>query len=241
MTGIWRWAIGFVVVLILLLGLLLFCTALFGLVAVEEFSPDTFELRQYSYRRIPWLNFPVSSTYLVEDVSSLRSYLLANQLLGGGATPVRWHVVQYQADGGSYQGQASTLLLLENSQLLDGLASGPPTQAEKLFWREFVLAARLGLYEALPGMVDLAEQNLSYPQFESRLHALVAERSLRAASIEQNAGNHEAAVKLIDAALARGAAESAELFRRRATSHDALGNNADAKADLAKAAALDRE
>lgn len=97
-----------------MLGLVLL---LFGSVSGTEFSPTSFESRQFTVREIPWLQIQISPIRRTNSQSPTARYLIAQSLIQPvKGPPTDWQLVQLSR-GGMYTSEADSKLLIDQLDL----------------------------------------------------------------------------------------------------------------------------
>ena len=224
----------------------------FGSVTGEEFSPGSFDRRQFSYLEIPLLRLQVSPVRRELRTGPLESYLAANNLIppADAASRSRWDLVAVlrglasDDPGGTGWGDAQILC-----QYLDSVDSQGtnvwldwtqrnPSLASVL-WPMVAKIARHGLYMMVPDMLAAAQRCRTGTELQQSLDRLVSKRCLELANWMQALGQHDRAVELFTSALDH-APRSSSALRGRAASLHRLGKADLAAADLARAQRIEQ-
>lgn len=245
---------------LLLIGLVLtvmavvFSTFVLGRVNGEEFSPDNFTRRTFSYFEVPLLGLQVSPIYRNDRTNSLESFLTTGKLVKEIKTTDdqrRWDLV-VAARGSDSQdqqmlGQGDARILCsyldaegpkKDSIWLDWSKQHPALA--KLLWSTVAKLARQELYPFIPELFDAARSTTDPAALRQRMDELLSQRYHEFARAQQQLGNHEAAVELFTEAI-QHAPQMVEAFSGRAASLISLGQPDRAAADSAQARTLASE
>lgn len=205
--------------LIAVLGLLAFASwvFLFGRVEGLEFSPQTFQFRNFSYVEIPMVRiqvWPVQRTACPHEVAD---FLTTNGWIGppspsANATPV-WHLVTVDRRGVVGSGDAD--LLKRILDLRDHRAGARwlqwtkdhEEQARRL-WREVARLAQLELYFLIPELMNGAVSESSPVAFEHYLDRQLLRSLSTVAKTQHELGHGRNAIELYDEALRHAVAGS---------------------------------
>lgn len=183
-----------------LLGVLV---VLFGSVEGEEFSPQNFERRQYSFYCVPFTRWQISPTFRTSIASSLESKLRTDRLVNtapqGAAT---WDLMRV---GGSLGQQTAAAGLL--GDFLDAGMLGytweewtdkNPARA-KVFWPAIQEVAELGAYELVPDLFDFASSHANDATFAAELRQHLSRAYASLADDYSRTGQEERAKRIRDA------------------------------------------
>jgi hypothetical protein len=200
-----------IVAIVGLLGVLLiggWSTVQFGMIHGDEFSPDTFKRRTYTYYRIPLVHWQVTGIDYTDTTGSLEQHLKANKLvpISKPAKPT-WHTIQ--ASAGVRQlpvGDAAILYRYLDAatapggkEWLDWTTSQP--KAAAVMWPVVAQLARDQLYLYLPELLELANKADNVATFTTELNAFAARSYTQVADARRDLGRHNEAVKLYQAAI----------------------------------------
>ncbi len=185
-----------------LLGVLV---VLFGAVEGEEFSPQTFERRQYSFYCVPFTRWQISPTFRTSVASSLESKLRTDRLVNTTTRgPATWDLMRV---GGSLGRESAAAGLL--ADFLDAGRLGytweewtdkNPARA-KVFWPAVQEAAELGTYELVPDLFDFASSHADDATFASELRQHLSRAYESLADDYRRTGQEERAKRIRDAGL----------------------------------------
>ncbi len=183
-------------------------TLLFGLHTGEEFAPDTFSRRTFYYYEIPLLGLQVSPIVRDSRTDSFARYLCNSGFITS-AEPgsQRWDLV-YAARSGrvSFRGDAEILCSYldavneEDASYWKAWSEENP-EAAKVLWPLVARLARRQLYILAPELIDLARSESKPKRLQRSLNDSLARQFLRLGRTEQDLGNHETAIDLLDEAL----------------------------------------
>lgn len=240
--GLWI-VLGLVALLVVFL-VLLFCSLVFGTVWGEEFSPDTFDRRTFTYQEIPLIHVQIWPITRTNSASSLEQLLTKNKLIPAStnATP-RWDLVSMtHVKPGSEKCDARILCLYfgneglaPNTVWLDWTQSN--AELAKVFWPVVAKVARQQLYIFVPDLFEAARQATDPKKFQAELDLLLARKYREFGELQQGLEHHEDALTLLNESLGYRA-ESAAALRARAKSYEALGETDKAAADRVAASKL---
>ena len=251
--SVWRLRIG-VGALVLLAGGLIFLIAVImrGFVMGQEFSPDRFDRRFFSYYEIPLIRLQLTPISRSPMTSDLETHLQTNKYVPKPiSAKTRWHRVTVGRVGSIWNGEASILCTYLDTQVgEDPLWLAWTKQHPKLakeFWPEVVRLARRNRYKFLPDLFDLAAQATSSEdpvtgtaQFHSQLNRTLARNYVQLAQTHVELDNHKRAVIDFTYALDHDPKNVAAL-RGRSYSYVALGESEKARADRQQAAKLQKD
>ena len=148
-------------------------TLLYGHVSGEEFAPDTFERRVYSYFELPVLRIQVTPVRRTVSRPQLEQTLVDRKYITINSPPRRWdYVISHRLGEKWREGDAHIL-----SQYLD--AWGGESESywlhwtnthpaiAKTFWSEIAKLARQDLYLFTPELFELAAEQRSRSRFRA--------------------------------------------------------------------------
>jgi hypothetical protein len=153
------------VVVMSILGFLVivyFITLLFGSISGEEFAPDTFSRREFSYYQLPVVHIQVTPVRRVVRPHELCQHLVKNALISTTATESRWDLVAARRGGRRLRdGDALILCRYLDAADAEGEAywltwSNDHPKLAKVLWPKVAQAARDELYTIVPQMFRLA-------------------------------------------------------------------------------------
>ena len=186
--------------------LTLFLVLVFGQVRGTEIATDSFDMRDFRYFRLPWVNQQLTAAKIKPISNRLIKHLATNKLLP--TTPRRWDVVESFTSGRLQQGDAS---ILRNYLTMANSGNTPiwlkwsqerPEQASE-FWPVVQQATDLGVYELLPTLFQLAENTpseMSAAEFKQQTEAHLAKAYGILADVVTAVGEPERAQQLKNAA-----------------------------------------
>jgi hypothetical protein len=243
-------AIGGLSLLVALL-VLAYITFYFGYIEGEEFSSDTFTRRRFYYYEIPLVGLQVTPINRSMTSNSLELHLGSKGLvpaLTSQQQSGRWDLVMAtrgiipesrQVIG---QGEARVLCECLDSQdskkeniWLDWTIKND--ELAKVVWPVVAKLARQELYIFVPELLLHARAATDPKALKAELDALLAEKYLAFAQVQQRLGSHEQAIELYTEVL-NHSPTSAEALVGRAKSLTSLGKGDKASADLAQAQSL---
>lgn len=194
-----------------LLGLFLFvvaATSFFGQIGAQEFSPDNFTRRTYTYYQIPLTGIQVTPTSMLTGASELETYLANQKLIPPptGSTP-RWDMIRDHSSLASQAPGAASILTtyLDIRQPDDNLiwlkwSKEHPDEA-KILWPMVTELAREGWYHALPDLFNFALGTPDPMTFQEELDKLVATRYFTEGELLRQQGKTAEARKCYDRCL----------------------------------------
>jgi tetratricopeptide (TPR) repeat protein len=242
-----RFVVTLMIVLALLgMGWLWIVT--FGAVVGEEFSPQRFQRRTFTYYQIPLLGIQIRPIVREAYRGNVEKFLVNNKYVQvtASAEKARWDLLH-----DSYhrpQGPECDAAIL--SQYLDAtLAQGGwfwekwtkdhPKQA-KVFWPAVAELAREQMYIFLPELIEVARQQDEAANFNQLLGRSLADSYCVLARAQQQEEHHQRAIELYGRALKHDA-EHVDALRGRAESLRSVGENEKAAGDLAEANRIEKE
>jgi hypothetical protein len=191
---------------VVLMGVLYLATLIFGSIGGEEFSPQTFQRRTFSFFQIPLVQLKISGIDRVTVTGAVENHLINNKLIPTTNDPEKWDLVRLT--------KATSIQAVEDPQVLvhyltaeDGggglvwlkWSEAHPEGAQAL-WPVVAELARQGLYTNLPTFFELARRVEDPQELQRRIAA-------KRKSLYQ---------ELADRAESRGKAELAEKYRKLA-------------------------
>jgi tetratricopeptide (TPR) repeat protein len=231
------------VIVLLLLALVLMCgVAMFGLVAGEEFSPDTFVQRNFYYYEVPLLGWQVSPVFRSERKAALVLHLRQQKMLP--ALPrdePRWHFVAAHRGQKYLTGDANILCTYfdieqdDENLWLKWTKSQPELAA--ILWPAIAEVARAQHYPFVPDMMQLAAEADDPPTFQQALDQLLAGHYAQLAANHYDLTAYDQAIRLYTQALSHAPNDQAALTGR-ADAYQAVGQLKKAAADRKKARQL---
>lgn len=158
-----------------------------GYTAGEEFSPDDFSRRRFSYNRVPVFNWTVIGKQYIDTTPALEQTLLSSGLIQDPKnSPQVWHLSQDSGSGSgrreSHDCDARFLVRYldltddEGEQVWIGWNAAYPESA-KIFWPRIAEMSRDEMYLKVPDLMRFAlETQADQPiPFANRLDQLAAE------------------------------------------------------------------
>ena len=225
------WLLGLLTVLGLTATVLV-ATLLFGQRAGEEFCPDTFARRTFFYFQIPLLGIQVTPIFRDDTTNSLENHLITFGFVKPGSKkPARWDLVRaIGAGSGTQRGDAEILCsYLDATDANGGLIwrgwSDKHSERATLLWPLVAELARQQLYFFVPELFDLARGESDPKTLDLQLRQSLARQYHRLATTQQQLGNHEMALDLLNHACEHSP-EDAKIRRSREASLRALGKTA---------------
>ena len=179
--GIWL----LVAALVLVIGG--FALAIYGQVRGEEFSPQRFTMRKFSYVQIPFLRiqvWPVNVSKIVGAEDQLANHIRRSTRNNGPMNqvrnaPIRWDIVSMHEVGSKpYRGDASILVNYLKQPGAQGMESwldwskAHPKLAG-ILWGMVANLANEDLYPIIPEVLEAARR-LDASTFEKQLQQIVA-------------------------------------------------------------------
>lgn len=211
-------------------------TLLFGQVSGEEFAPDTFERRMYSYFELPVVRVKVTPVWRSVSRPELEQTLVDSKYIAVHSPPRRWDFIASSSLGETLrEGDAHILSQYldawsgeDKSHWLHWTASHPA--AATIFWPEIAKLAQQELYLFTPELFELAAEQTDVQVFRSDLKQILARKYEELAQVETELKNFAAAVRFYTEALGYEPNREASL-RGRAQAAEALGRSASAQPD----------
>lgn len=179
-----------------------------GNVSGTEFSPTTFEVRQFSYYELPVVHLQLTPVERSNQSPVLDSFLENEKLLPpSGGSNVDWHLVSVERSGITVQEGDAELLVRYlqasgfgvNISVLDWSKKHP--ELAKAFWPVIIRIARRHEYILIPDVFSLALEAKTPQELSDSLHRDLAQRYQKWAEVEHEAGRVEVALDKLDEAL----------------------------------------
>lgn len=214
------WIIGGILVFAFLLALIV---AIFGRVTGVEFSPDTFESREFRYFEIPILGVQVYPIRRTSSSDTFCKYLIDSKFITPqNADDPRWDLVSVRRTD-----LVETDAALLNTYLKDGWdywkewSTANPEMA-KVLWPEVARLARQRMYLLVPDLMACAQASADATELRQRIDQRIADRYLAIAVAQHQQGKPELAVPMLAEALRYQPARE-DLKRARAEAMQAAG------------------
>lgn len=227
--------------LVLLTPVALLVLFAMGQTSGEEFSPDDFSRRSFSYNRVPYFKWTLFGKQFIDVTPTLEQTLVDDGLITTVKNnPQVWHLYR---DSGTSFGEVRSpdcdanllisyldLLTPEGEPLWDSWNKKYPESA-KVFWPKVADLARNDMYLAMP---DIMRYALSIGDDNSKLLAEQLDLAVGAAyvdlaKIDQDNRRFDRAVERLSRAIE--IRPSSDAYLRRADAYQALGKNESAKQD----------
>jgi len=215
--------------LVFVAAILMYATLYFGLVTGQEFSPDTFKRRSFTYHQIPLVGWQVTPIWYVDQTNDLEQYVVTEKLLPPVASQARWDLVHAVEGTSNTHGEARILCRYLDAVDKNGAHvwldwSQTHKDLAKILWPAITEVAREQLYSFVPTLLRLARSATAVDQFQSDLDQTLADHYLALAQAFESLGRHEEAVELYSAALVH-APDLGAAAEGRARSVEALGHD----------------
>ena len=183
----------------------------YGRVDGVEFSPNTFQLRAYSYWRVPLVRWQITPIHYDSLSSSLQSHLAMQKLLPASTgEEARWDLVFQKSSGSSDDafGVGDAKILVDYVGIFGyqrdekwyAWSVDHPNLAAAV-WPVVAEMAQANLYIFVPDILELAEAADDADAFETVAADLLAEQFTQLGDTHRELGNHELAVSYYDQAL----------------------------------------
>ncbi|MBC8353497.1 MAG: hypothetical protein H8E66_15980 [Planctomycetes bacterium] len=232
--------IAFGILGLLLTGIVLVYAVLyFGSVTGEEFSPDTFKRRKFSYLELPLFRVQISPTRRTDNTNDLEKYLVAQKLLATGAKPEnRWDLV-FGSQGVRYgfQGDARILCQYLDATNKDGdniwlKWSEEHVEMAKVVWPAIAKVARQELYSFIPELFVLARSATTPDQLQQSIDQTLADKYLMTAETFKALNEDDFAAELFAEALNHAPERTESLQgREKAIDEDATAQDKEESSD----------
>ncbi len=224
------------------LGLIFMCgVAMYGMVAGDEFSPDTFALRSFYYYEIPLLGFQVTPVFREEHNSALVTHLRSQKLLPPTSRDQpRWHFVRAVRGGQPLSGDAAILCryfdIRQGDESLWLKWTKDHAEAAAVLWPAVAAVARRNHYVFVPDIFELAA-NSDPASLRQDLNRRLAQRYRELAAAHFAVAAYPKAIEHYSQALSYDPDDDAAL-EGRADAYQAAGDLEKAMADRKRAAQL---
>jgi len=197
-----------ILIIVLAFGVSVVGIGLFGRVSGEEFSPNRFARRRFSYYQLPFVAkqlTPVSFSKGVGGPPPLATYLRANGFLKSVRTKTaRWDIVTINEPGRvNNKGDAEILTkyldqpgAFGGESWLDWTKSSEHAEIAATFWPFVADLAYEELYILLPDIFDMARRSSSIKEFLTAIHKEVPTAIRKIAESEKARGNQTRAAQL---------------------------------------------
>lgn len=211
-------------------GILLIGTLFFGHVSGEEFAPDTFERRFYSYFELPVVRIQVTPVQRIVDRPRIAKTLADNNYIANTGPPKRWDFVISRRVGETWR-EGDALILTRyldtwgdrsETYWLQWTQDHPATA--KILWPTIAKLALQELYLFTPDVFSLAAEQTDPQAFESDLKRVLARKYEELAQVEVELANFPAALRFFTEALGYEPNREASL-RGLAQAREALGRS----------------
>jgi hypothetical protein len=181
-------------------------TRIFGWVSGEEFSPDSFQRRRFSYYEIPLIHLQITPVSRESSTNPLENHL-ATDMLGQSAVEPRWDLVWARQGAQSPEfGDASILCAYldardSNGDLFWKTWTEKNPQLAKKLWTTVLELAQQQLYLLVPDVFALAAQATDAASLEQNIGQLLADRYELLARTQVQRGNAQLARQLAEEGL----------------------------------------
>jgi hypothetical protein len=189
-----------------LFGLLLLLG--FGKVTGEEFSPISFQRRDYSFFQLPLVGWQVTPVWRDNRTPELEQQLKRRNLLARRPGASRWDAVWVVAEGGYREGDPMILTRYLDTRQADDKprwlvwSDDHPKLAQAL-WPAVQEAAWLEAYVLVPELFELAERATDADGFQQQLATRLTQGLVELAEQRLEADQTQEAVRIYDALLQR--------------------------------------
>lgn len=198
-----------------------FSVILYGIRTGREFSPDTFETREFSFYELPLWERQVTSNRRMMVANSLVAHLKANKLITVGK-PARWDLV---AESPAQQNEAAydALLLSQflntrdnNGNLVWELWSTEHPKMAAVLWPEVQSLAQENLYVAIPELFEAAQHSSDQADLQSAIDDILSAKYREVGKWQIAIGNTQKGARLLKKAIAHGddSKETSRLFEQ---------------------------
>ncbi len=196
--------VGFGLLILLLSGVVIVYGVLwFGTVNGEEFSPDSFQRRTFSYIQLPLFGAQITPIRHTDTTNDLEKYLSAEKLYPKAEkAEARWDLVRGQQGAGSnIQGDARILTLYLDTFNAEGDEvwlkwSEDNAELAKVLWPAVAKVARDELYSFVPELFVLARTAESAVQLQESIDEALAAKYMLTAETFEALGEEEVAAEL---------------------------------------------
>jgi tetratricopeptide (TPR) repeat protein len=213
-----------------LLGAVLLSTLMFGAVSGEEFCPDTFCRRSFLYYELPLVGVQITPIRRQDQTGDLEKHLTKNNFVPSGKATPQWHLVNCMRAGASrVRGDAAILCeyldaSADKNDLYWKAWTEKHPELAKILWPAVAQTASRHLYVFIPDLFELARGVSDATALQRDVNTTLARRYRQLAEFQQQLGEHDTAVELLDRALIY-APNDAALRQRRAESLRVLGRS----------------
>lgn len=178
----------FIVPMLALICLIPSCIEFYGYpVSGVEFSPDSFTLRQFRYRRSPFTGIIRSKRLLKTVVSDCDSLVALNLIPAKGTTILRWDLVSESLQTSDVlSADFDARFLTQYMDYATDQWNRNNVEKAEILWPEITLLVRERLYLQLPSLFHFAlnsPDELSNEEFEEQLNGQLAEAWFQAATV----------------------------------------------------------
>ncbi|MCH2181614.1 MAG: hypothetical protein MK108_06365 [Mariniblastus sp.] len=240
------WLLGAIVALLLLTPICLFLFFFSGHVMGEEFSPDDFTRRRFSYNVVPWINYTLRGIEYDDTTPVLEQTLVSDGLISPfrktGNARKKWNLIYDTKTPVSLSSDFDAAVLCRYLDLSnpdgENVWLAWNSRHSKLageFWPVIQELAQNEVYWAIPPIMRqaLSLEKESDPVFSSTLSRAAASGYIGAARECQEDGDHGRAIKLFSLAIDHQ--PSPDAFRGRAKSYRQTGDQEKSLADEQRA------
>ena len=207
----WLDSIPYVIMAVVGLILLVLFVSIFGYVRGEEFSPEAFARREYSFYRIPFTSIQIRPTRHRSTSNFLERRIASDlKVVSTGHPTAKWDIVHSrQAQWEPYEGDAKILsdyLSLRNADgdLIWNIWTNEHQELADILWPTIADVAKARLYVLIPDILDIAANPVTPDQLKNDLQALIEREALEIAAKLQENEQHEFAIRAFDLALLYG-------------------------------------
>lgn len=166
------------------LAFILFVILVVGGISGEEFSPQSFTRRYYSYWQIPILHIQVWPVRNEPASNSVTGYLTQNKFISAAEGPIRWDLVHSSTIRSVWQ-QGDAAILTRYLDTFDPESSDyfwitwtkTHGKLAALLWPAVARLARANRYYRLPAVFDSALVAKDPKQFGPALRAFIAKKN----------------------------------------------------------------
>jgi hypothetical protein len=180
-----------------------FSTRIFGAVYGEEFSPNTFQRRRFSYYEIPLIHLQITPISREDYSNTLEKQLVDEKLvLSGEPNHARWDLVWARQGAQSpSHGDASILCAYldargEHHNLRWKSWTDENPQLAEILWATVRRLADQQLYLLVPDVFGLAGQATEPSSFQQAVSELLADRYELLARTQRELGDYPSARQL---------------------------------------------
>lgn len=202
----------FIVVAAVLLTLIM-SILLFGSCSGEQFSPEKFRRRTFSFYQIPIAELQITPFVYENSNQALESYLNSKNLVpSAGNAKTQWHVVRfYRNRAETFRGDAAILtsylddsneivfgnrFTTANTELLNWSRNNP--KLAKVFWPYVAYVARDDVYYLAPDLFEIVDEHRDPTTLDRALKEKLLADYHKIAKTELAVGESSHALKLLD-------------------------------------------